>query len=76
MNSPYSKESFYKLKKMRLLIYLFLPVLGLCCCVDFLVAVSRGSCLGAVLRILIVMLLLLQSMALGCVGAERVAPGL
>ena len=57
MNSPYSKESFYKLKKkIILLIYLFLTVPGLCCCMDFsLVVVSRGYSLDEVLRLLIVM---------------------
>ena len=57
------------------LIYLFLAVLGLCCCMDFsLVAVSRGYSLVAVCGLLVVVAvasLTAEHEVLGHVGFSR-----
>ena len=57
---------FFKARLLlKIFIYLFIAVLGLCCCLGFsLVVVSGGDSLLAVIRLLIavIRLLLLQSM--------------
>ena len=57
-----TKKSYICFLKLILYIYLFLTVLGLCCCLGLsLVVVSRGYCLVIACGLLIGVALLLQS---------------